>query len=61
MKKYIKYKRFVNEFDNEGMIQDFLDDLITDGWEIIYYDETPKTVTTLTIIILAGKIRTELL
>lgn len=38
MEKPIKYKRFA-ETHNETSIQEFYDRLITEGWEIIYYNE----------------------
>ena len=59
MGKYIKYKRFVKDLDNERLIQGFLDELIVGDWEIIYYNETPKTVNILTIIVVVGKRRKE--
>lgn len=55
MADFIKYKRFTEEFDDINKIQDFLDELITDGWEIIFYYEQPKDTKTLGIIIVAGK------
>lgn len=61
MTKYIKYNRFTEEFNNKEDIQEFLDMLITDGWEIIYWNEAPKTVVILSIIVLAGKRRTDVL
>ena len=42
MEKYIKYKRF-NEVYTESTIQEFFDRLITEGWEIIYYEEIRKS------------------
>ena len=57
MADFIRYKRFTEEFDNNTKIQEFLDSLITDGWQIISYSERPKDVQTLSIIILAGKRR----
>jgi len=38
MEKPIKYKRFKRDL-NEERIEEFFDELITGGWEIIYYDE----------------------
>jgi len=38
MESYIKYKRFA-ETHTEISIQEFFDKLITEGWEIIYYNE----------------------
>jgi len=63
MERYIKYKRF-SETHPENNIQDFYDRLITEGWEIIYYNEIrqPSGVlssspqdTNIHIIIVAGK------
>ena len=63
MEKYFKYKRF-SETHNEKTIQEFYDRLITEGWEIIYYNEirqptgqlsaSPQEVN-IHIIIVAGK------
>jgi|APIni6443716594_1056825.scaffolds.fasta_scaffold377745_2 hypothetical protein len=47
MEKIIKYKRF-NESHTEKTIQDFLDKLVTDGWEIIYYNEIRQSSGVLT-------------
>ena len=38
METFIKYKRFEQEIDGESP-QDFFDDLIKDGWQIIFYNE----------------------
>jgi hypothetical protein len=63
MERYIKYKRF-SETHPESTIQDFYDRLVTEGWEIIYYNEIrqPSGVlssspqeTNIHIVILAGK------
>jgi len=43
----IKYKRF-SETHTEKSIQEFFDKLITDGWEIIYYNEIRQSSGTLT-------------
>ena len=34
-----KYKRFSEELPDGEPIQEFLNDLTTEGWEIIYYNE----------------------
>lgn len=47
MEKYIKYKRF-SEVHRESSIQGFFDKLITEGWEIISYNEIQKSSGTLT-------------
>jgi len=54
MEKYIKYQRFINIFYSDEEIQNFLDKLVADGWEIISYEENEKTKR-ITIIIIAGK------
>jgi hypothetical protein len=38
-KSIIRYKRFSETFTDDNLLQKFFDTLITDGWEIIYYDE----------------------
>lgn len=70
MEKYIKYKRLVEtvkmdeHFDKN--LQNFLDGLISDGWEIINYGEQVQTIinqvgldqkseNTLKITVLVGK------
>lgn len=55
MEKYIKYKRFTKDFVDSDEIQKFFDELITDGWDILYYQEEPKDVKTLNIIVVVGK------
>ena len=54
MEEYIRYKRFTKQFDNVINIQSFFDELITDGWQIISYNEQPMDVKTLSIIVVAG-------
>jgi hypothetical protein len=54
MEKYIKYQRFIKTFFTDEEIQNFLDMLITDGWEIIFYKEEEKTKR-ITIIVIGGK------
>ena len=44
MERYIKYKRIVKEIKGNGF-QQFFDDLIKEGWEIIHYNEKPTTYT----------------
>ena len=55
MEKYIKYKRFTEDFVDSDEIQKFFDELITDGWDIIHYQEEPKDVKTLNIVVVVGK------
>jgi hypothetical protein len=47
MVQIIKYKRF-SETHTETSIQNFFDKLITDGWEIIYYNEIIQSSGVLT-------------
>ena len=57
MDTFIKYKRLV-EYLKEDKIQEFLDQLIKDGWEIIDYKETPEVLNDqLKITVLTGKKR----
>ena len=54
-----KYKRFSKELVNDIDIQKFLDELTTDGWKIIYYNENPiGGMGILKIIIVGQKIIT---
>jgi hypothetical protein len=63
MERYIKYKRFA-ETHPESTVQDFYDRLVTEGWEIIYYNEircasgvlssSPQEAN-IHIVVLAGK------
>jgi 3-methyladenine DNA glycosylase AlkD len=41
METFIKYKRFEQEIKEENT-QDFFDDLIKEGWQIIFYNEIIK-------------------
>jgi len=57
MERPIKYKRFYKIVTHDD-IQIFFDDLIKDGWEIIYYNEIkPKIDTSInfTVIVVASK------
>ncbi|MBN1637325.1 MAG: hypothetical protein JW866_00025 [Ignavibacteriales bacterium] len=48
MGNYIKYKRFKKSFEkskHEEEIQNFFDELIQDGWEILSYKEKIKKVS----------------
>jgi hypothetical protein len=47
MEKNIKYKRFTGSFTDET-IQEFFDNLIKEGWEIIYYNEIKRSSGMLT-------------
>ena len=66
MESYIKYKRFERQIEEEN-IDNFLEELIKGGWQIIYYNETIKVINEqpygstipekrlLSIVVLAGK------
>ena len=64
MNKYIKYKRFNKTFDynisletgNDSKIQEFFDNLISEGYEVISYDEKINKKL-ITIVLFCGKIR----
>jgi hypothetical protein len=64
MEAYIKYKRIHKSILDEGEnVQKFFDDLSANGWDIIYYNEIPRSevirgitfVTTIEITIVVGK------
>lgn len=54
MKKYIKYKR-ISEIFNQEQIQETFDSFITDGWEILYYNEIIKDDDRIHVTIIIGK------
>lgn len=56
MEKYIKYKRISKEV-NSNTLETLFDELISGGWEIIYYDEDYKTknLAMFNVTIVAGK------
>lgn len=56
MYSFIKYKRF-HKYIKPTSIQDFFDELITDGWIIIHYEE--RLINNhMEIIVVCGKIKT---
>ncbi len=57
MERYIKYKRIVKKFyiSNSEKIQEFFDELIKDGYEIIYYHEEIINMLELQITLVIGK------
>jgi hypothetical protein len=65
MEKYFKYKRVVQVFTEEEKIQEFLDSLISEGWEIIHYQEGQGGVLDATIswkiTVLLGKKQSNIL
>jgi hypothetical protein len=72
METFIKYKRFEQEIADENP-QKFFDDLIKEGWQIIYYNEIIKIdyvehtggntvpIKKIIIIVIAGKKQDNLL
>jgi hypothetical protein len=63
MEKYVRYKRF-SETHTEITVQEFYNKLITEGWEIIYYNEIIHPVGALAggpqnmtfyVVVVAGK------
>jgi len=56
-----KYKRFTTELNTDEEIQIFLDEITTDGWKIIYYNETIKDVKTLVITVIGSKTQSVIL
>ena len=63
MERYIKYKRFSETHDQKS-IQTLYDNLVTEGWDIIYYKEIQQPSGMLSsspqeqnihVVILAGK------
>ncbi|MDA3779487.1 MAG: hypothetical protein PF487_04575 [Bacteroidales bacterium] len=65
MEKYIKYKRFEESLDKKD-IQTFLDDLVVEGWDIIYYNEvvildTYSGLIKINIVVVCGKKQNDIL
>lgn len=59
MERYIKYTRIVKKVNNDSII-DLFDNLISNGWEIIYYREDSKEIYLdnnfeFNVLIVAGK------
>jgi hypothetical protein len=54
MEKYIKYKRFNDRYTKESL-QVFFDLLITEGWEIIYYNEYNQMPDSMHVTVVCGK------
>lgn len=61
MEAFIKYKRITKEFTHNDAIQEFLDELSSEGWDIIHYKETPTDTTTLNIVVVVGKRQSNIL
>jgi hypothetical protein len=60
MEAFIKYKR-ICETVTDNTIQKFFDDLITEGWEIIYYCEQPINAFEMRITVVCGKKQNKIL
>jgi len=60
MEKIIKYQRICELLKREK-IQDFFDGLVTDGWEIIYYDEQPNKNLDIIITVIVSKRQSNIL
>lgn len=39
MNNFIRYKREIKNFKSETLLQEYFNELIGEGWEIIYYSE----------------------
>ena len=50
-----KYKRFKEQLPDDDAIQEFLNTITTEGWEIIYYDEKAWGGMGIMEIIVVGK------
>lgn len=59
MGNYIKYKRFEKETD-EIELQKYFDELIAEGWEIIYYYEKKGYPPIISVVIVAGKTHSQI-
>lgn len=55
-----KYKRFNKELADDASIQDFLNEITTDGWEIIYYNEKEFGGMGILKVIIIGKKKEEI-
>ena len=62
MNTYIRYQRFSKHLREGEEVQKFFEELITEGWQIIYYSEKVNSAdalgTTIDIVVVAGKIAT---
>jgi len=56
-----KYKRFSEELEDGEPIQEFLNNVTTEGWEIIYYNEREYGGMGMVKVTLVGKKRQEIL
>jgi len=56
-----KYKRFSEELANDDEIQKFLNNITTDGWKIIYYNEREYGGMGMVKVTIVGKKEQEIL
>ena len=55
-----KYKRYSEEIE-DGAIQDFLNKITTEGWEIIYYNEREYGGMGMIKLTIVGKLKQQVL
>ena len=61
MEAYIRYKRIHEDLHADGIQYNF-NELVTEGWEIIYYNELPTDIKGMfTVTIVAGKRQSKVL
>lgn len=56
-----KYKRFKEQLPDDEAIQEFLNKITGEGWEIIYYDEKPWGGMGIMELVIVGKKKQEIL
>jgi len=56
-----KYKRFSKELPDGEPIQEFLNDITTEGWEIIYYNEREYGGMGMVKLTIVGKMKQQVL
>jgi len=56
-----KYKRFKEELADDNAIQEFLNKITTEGWEIIYYREKEFGGMGIMQVVIIGKFKSEIL
>jgi hypothetical protein len=56
-----KYKRFSEELADNDAIQKFLNDVTTEGWEIIYYNEREFGGMGMVKVTIVGRIKQQVL
>lgn len=56
-----KYKRFKEELADDDAIQEFLNKITAEGWEIIYYREKEFGGMGIMQVVIIGKLKQEVL